>query len=191
MFGVDGRYYGRVWYFRDITERKRAEERLRDTEQKYRTVFETTGTATLIIEEDDTISLVNAEFEKLCGYPKEEIEGKKNWTGFVAEEDMARMREYHRLRKFDEKAAPANYEFRFKDRGGKVKDIFLTIAMIPETKRSVAALLDITKRKQAEDELRGEKTFTENALNSLSDVFFVFDLNGEFLRWNKNIECGC
>ena len=59
--------------------------------------------------------------------------------------------------------------------------------MIPETKKSVAALLDITKRKQAEDELRSEKTFTESALNSLSDVFFVFDLNGKFLRWNKNM----
>jgi diguanylate cyclase (GGDEF)-like protein/PAS domain S-box-containing protein len=59
--------------------------------------------------------------------------------------------------------------------------------MIPETKRSVAALLDITKRKQAEDELRGEKTFTESALNSLSDIFFVFDLNGKFLRWNKKL----
>ena len=43
----------------------------------------------------------------------------------------------------------------------------------------------IIQRRKAEEELRSEKTFTENALNSLSDVFFVFDLNGKFLRWNK------
>jgi PAS domain S-box-containing protein len=47
--------------------------------------------------------------------------------------------------------------------------------------------LDITERKRAEEELRGEKNFIEDALNSLSDVFFVFDLNGRFLRWNKTL----
>ncbi len=46
---------------------------------------------------------------------------------------------------------------------------------------------DITERKRAEEDLRSEKTFTENALNSLSDVFFIFDFNGKFLRWNKKL----
>ena len=46
---------------------------------------------------------------------------------------------------------------------------------------------DITERKRAEEELRGEKNFIEDALNSLSDIFFVFDLNGKFLRWNKTM----
>lgn len=43
----------------------------------YKAIFEHTGTATIIIEEDTTISLANSEFEKLSGYSKEEIEGKK------------------------------------------------------------------------------------------------------------------
>ncbi len=47
---------------------------LRESEDKYRTIFETTGTATVIIEEDTTISLANKEFEKLSGYSKEEVE---------------------------------------------------------------------------------------------------------------------
>ncbi|GAI15672.1 unnamed protein product, partial [marine sediment metagenome] len=65
-------------------------------EEKYRTTFENTGTAMAIIEEDTTISLVNHQFEILTGYSKEEIEGKKRWTEFVHEEDLERMKEYHR-----------------------------------------------------------------------------------------------
>ena len=43
---------------------------LLESEDKYRTIFETTGTATVIIEEDTTISLANKEFEKLSGFLK-------------------------------------------------------------------------------------------------------------------------
>lgn len=62
----------------DITERKMAEKRLQVAENFYRTIFETTGTATIIIEEDMTISLINSEFEALTGYSKDAWEGKKN-----------------------------------------------------------------------------------------------------------------
>ncbi|MDO8727519.1 MAG: PAS domain S-box protein [Candidatus Methanoperedens sp.] len=46
---------------------------------------------------------------------------------------------------------------------------------------------DITERTEVEDALRKEKAFTESALNSLQDVFYVFDLNGRLLRWNKSL----
>ena len=43
-----------------------------------------------------------------------------------------------------------------------------------------------TEHTLVEDSLRKEKAFIEGALNSLQDVFYVFDLNGKFLRWNKS-----
>jgi len=47
----------------DVTDRMEAEERLRVSENLYRTIFETTGTAMIILEEDTTVALVNTEFE--------------------------------------------------------------------------------------------------------------------------------
>ncbi len=51
-------------------ERKIAREALKISEKFYRTIFENTGTATLIFEDDMTISLANSEFEVLSGYSK-------------------------------------------------------------------------------------------------------------------------
>ena len=153
--------------FRDVTEQKRADRAIRESEQKYRTVFETTGTATVLIEDDATISLANSEFERLSGFLKEEIENKKKWTEFVVKEDRDRMLAQHLLRRQDPQSALPHYEFRFVTRSGDIRDIFLTIDIIPDTKKSVASLLDITERKKAEAEVRAayeQLTATEGEL---------------------------
>src|SRR4030042_1854201 len=69
--------------------------------REYQTIFKNNGKPMVIIEADATISLANAEFERLSGYTKKEIEGKKNWTEFVVREDRRRVKEYHRLRASD------------------------------------------------------------------------------------------
>lgn len=113
----------------------------------YKAIFEHTGTATIIIEEDTTISLANSEFEKLSGYSKEEIEGKKSWTEFASKEDLDKMKEYHRLRRIDPDSVPFIYDFRFVDREGTVKNVHMNIGMIPGTNKSVASMMDVTERK--------------------------------------------
>jgi PAS domain S-box-containing protein len=144
---------------RDITDRVHAERALRESEERYRTVFETTGSATVILEDDKTISLANSTFENLSGYSKEEIEGKKTWTKFVIEEDLDKMKEFHRDRRDKPGSTPKNYEFRFIDRQGNTKNILIAIDIIPETKMSVASLLNITDRKRAEEAL--QKSYDE------------------------------
>lgn len=162
---------------KEIEERRQAERMLQESENKYRTVFETTGTATVIIEEDKIISLANREFEKLSGYSKEEVEGKKSWTEFVAEDDLKKMKEYHRMRRLDSNAAPRNYEFEFIDRNGNVKDIFMTVAMITGTKRSVASFLDITEHKRMDRALQESERKYRLIADNVSDVIWTIDMN--------------
>jgi PAS domain S-box-containing protein len=137
-----------------IVERKQAEQAIIDSEEKYRAVFENTGTATLIVEEDTIISMVNTQFEKLSGYSKEEIENKMKWADFVIPEDLERMKKYHIARRKAGGKAPTEYEFNFINRKDKIKNIFLKMGIIPGSKKSIASLIDITERKRAEERVK-------------------------------------
>jgi len=141
----------------ELMERSRIENVLRESEARYRSVFENSSAAMMIIEGDKTISMVNTEFEKLSGYPRSQIEGKKKWMEFVVEEDLKMMKRYHEERRKAKEKAPSEYEFSFIDKKGAIKNILLKIGMIPGTSRSVASLLDISNRKKAEESLKREK----------------------------------
>jgi PAS domain S-box-containing protein len=151
---------------RDISKRKRAEGALQRSEEKYKAVFDNTGTATVIIEEDTTISLTNKRFEELSGWSADEIEGKMSWTDFVVEEDLERMMKYHYSRREKGQDVPTRYEFRFIDNKNQTHNIFLEVETIPGTEKSVASLLDITQRKKAE----GEVNRRYKQLNALREV---------------------
>ncbi|MEA3358330.1 MAG: PAS domain S-box protein, partial [Thermodesulfobacteriota bacterium] len=168
----------------DITKIKEVEEELQESERRYRSVFENTGTATVIIEEDTTISMANAEFEKLSGYSREEIEGKMSWTEFVVREDLKAMKEHHVTRRKDGEKAPIGYEFRFVDRQGNIKDILNNVNIIIGTQKSVASLLDITARKQDEQ----ERIRLATAIEQASETIVITDIEGRIQYVNPAFE---
>ena len=126
---------------RDLTQRKKAEKALKESEIYYKTIFENTGTATIIIEDGKTISRVNSEFEKLYGSPKIHIEGKIKWTSFVHPDYRDMMIEYHEKRSVEPDSVPQEYEFKFLDYNQQVKDVQITVAVIPGTQRRLASLI--------------------------------------------------
>jgi PAS domain S-box-containing protein len=170
---ADGRTIKAYGTNQDITERKKAEESLKKSEAYYKTIFENTGTATLIVEEDTTISLVNAEFEKLFGYSKEEVEGKKSWKEFIPDDYIQKMEEYHNIRRIDPELAPKNYEFKAIDRFGNFKDMFITTDLIPGTKQSLVSLLDITEKKEANKQLKKAINELERSNEELQQFAYV------------------
>jgi PAS domain S-box-containing protein len=76
----------------------------------------------------------------------------------------------------DPNAAPRNYEYKFLDKKGSIKDISATVAMIPGTKKSIGSFLDITELKSAEKALReSEQGFRDLLENSLTGIFLIQD----------------
>jgi len=170
---------------------KEAEETLLQSERKYRTIFENTGAATILIDPDTTIIMVNTEYEKLTGTSREELEGKRSWTETIHPDDLPEMINYHYLRRNDPALAPRNYEARIVTRKGETRYCYLTVAVIPGTRQSVASFLDVTERKKAEEAiLRSEEKFAKAfrsspdamAITSLKEGRFI-DVNDSFLRF--------
>lgn len=137
---------------REISERKKAEEELRISEQRYRAIFENTGAPTIIVEKDATISLANAEFERFSGYEKGEIEAKKSLVEFIMNDDLERVKGYHNALSNNPDSAPNSYDFRFVNRRGNIKETIALVSMIHGTKKMVASFLEITVRKHREME---------------------------------------
>lgn len=136
-----------------INKIKEQHEELVKIYEQERVILSSIGVAILIIEEDMTVEFVNEEFERLTGYTKKEVEGKKKWTELIPEEILPKMVEYHKLRRISPSFSPAQYEVKFKDKNGKIKDALITVAMIPYTKKSIASIIDITERKKIQEQL--------------------------------------
>jgi diguanylate cyclase (GGDEF)-like protein/PAS domain S-box-containing protein len=128
---------------------------LRASEMKYRTIFENTGAATVIVENDMTISLANSEFVNISGFNQNEIENKKSWLSFVDDRIRRKLLNEYNNPTFrnSDRAEPKNFECEFFDKNNTKKNILCTLAAIPGTDKSVASLADITELKQAERQI--------------------------------------
>jgi PAS domain S-box-containing protein len=147
---IDGKPVGLRGIIVDLSEQKRVEETLRASENLYRTVFENTGNATILIDEADTILVANSEWIRLCECTKEAIEGKESWLKYVVEEDRVRIDDSKRRHADDGDAGLVPFEVRLARSDGNVCSLVCHIAKIPGTRRCVASFTDISLRKRAE-----------------------------------------
>jgi PAS domain S-box-containing protein len=129
------------------SELERTEE-LRSSELKYRTIFENTGAATIMIEKDMHISLANSQFVAMSGYRLREIINAKSWLDFIDEKSQRKL-----IGDESPSAAADRFGCRFVDRFGSSRDILVTLASVPETTSRVASLTDITELKEAERQI--------------------------------------
>jgi PAS domain S-box-containing protein len=171
-------------YARDITDQKQAEEALRQSEETYRTIFENTGTAMILVEEDMMISRINDETVNLWGYSKEELEGRVKWPELVVEDELPKMLEYHRVRRLDPTAVPKSYELKCHHKRGDVRVGSLTAVMIPGTKRSVISLADITEQKRLNEELRRSEVLYRSIFETTRSPTVILENDGTFALSN-------
>jgi PAS domain S-box-containing protein len=150
---------------------------LRQREEYYRTVFENTGTAMIVIEDDTTISLVNTECERLLGSTRAEIEGT-SWTKFVPDKEREKMLVWHRQRRDSPVSPPQTYESRIIASNGQIRSVHITVTTIPGTKRTVASIIDVTNRVRAQEALRQSEMLHRTIFETSPDTLALTNSNG-------------
>ena len=186
---AEARIVGASTIARDITERKRVEEALRESEEKYRRIVETANEGICVADGDYLVTYVNRKMADILGYLPEEIIGKP-LGNFLFPEDLADYEEKvsHRIQGINE-----TYESRFRRKdGGECWTNVSSTAISTEDGRfmgSFGMFSDITERKLAEDALReSEERFSRffraspvgTSITRLSDGQFA-DVNDAFL----------
>jgi PAS domain S-box-containing protein len=174
---------------RDISERKRVEEALRESKERFKTIFDQAHEGIAYLGITGKILEANREAVNLFGGSREEIIGKH-----FADLGVLRLRDVpHLMVRFKEMLGghlqPVNLWI--KNRRGR--EIFLecSASLIKKDRRPVGLVImarDATEHKRAEEALLGEKAFSDSVINSLPGVFYMFDEAGSFVRWNQNLE---
>ncbi len=166
---------------RDITERKQAEETLRKSEEKFRALLESAPDAIVIIGVDGAITLVNAQTERLFGYPRYELVGQP-----VEKLLPDRFREAHGFHRSAYRSDPrprlmgAGLELYGRRRDGTEfpVDISLSPLQTEEGLLLAAAIRDVTLRKRLE---AARDEFIHNAAHELRTPLATLAGLGELL----------
>lgn len=147
-----------VVFIRDITLRKEIQEKLEESENLYRTIFNTTGTAMQILDGEGTVIKVNEEWVKLFGYTRQEAEGKICYLQLVPKNRMIYQEKVFRRTLVVPASLPKTYEAKIVDIKGERKDVFVTASSIPQTNLHVVSLLDITLLKQIQRRIKNSES---------------------------------
>ena len=101
--GADGKYYGRVWYFRDITERRQMEQKTRALTLRYQALMQTSVDGIHVMDEQGNIVEAKDAFCRMLGYTQEEVvrlnvadwdaqwqtvEARKRFREFIGRSDL-------------------------------------------------------------------------------------------------------
>ncbi len=123
-------------------------EEVKNSEQRYRTLFEATGTGIVILDHNLHFRLVNQAFENLSGYTQDELIGKMDFTQFFEGQKITREDIVKKLR-----TSPQNWETQFFDKSGSKKQVHMITAQIPESSDILVSLIDITHQRELERQL--------------------------------------
>ena len=177
MFGPGHRFYGRIWYFRDITGIKSAENTLRESQEQYKELFELGNEAIFLIE-TGTLQLVeaNAEASVMYGYSHDELLSLLI-TDLSAEPDATRgviQDGPHGRNVF----TPLRYH-RKKDGTVFPVEIMGRSFTLKGKNVHVAAIRDITERRAAEEALRESELKFRGIFNAANDAIHFHALRDD------------
>jgi PAS domain S-box-containing protein len=170
-------YYGRIWFFRDISERKRAEDALRESEERYRELVENAQDIIYSHDLQGNYTSCNKASERITGYSQEEAV-KLNFTQTIAPEYLEAARQML-ARKLDGEETTA-YELELIAKDGHRVPVEVNTRLVIENGVAVGIhgiARDITDRKRAEQKLHASEQRFRNLVEATSDWIWEADEN--------------
>ena len=139
-------------------------KQLKESENRYRTIFEVSDNAMMLVNEQSTITMVNEQFENMTGCSKASVENLKTWTEFFEDSERSKMEERLRQAGNDASATRQYFESTLVDNKGNAKVIYTNVKKIPDSNICIVSMNDISELKFAEKEIR----LLNNELNTIN-----------------------
>jgi len=182
----DGLPNGLLLAFIDVTDRREAEQKVLESEEKYRLLVENSSEV-ILIAQDGKLKFVNqaslkmydASYEKMTSTP---------FIEFVHPDDRELVMSYY-LRRLKGEAVPSRYTFRVKTPTGIVRwaEIRVTVVSWEGKPATLNFITDITRRKQAEEALKESERKHRELVDFLPISLFEMDLQGNITSANPAV----
>ncbi len=187
-WGPEGKYFGRIWYFRDISERKRAEEALLESSQFCSQIISSAEEGIIVYDRDLNYQVWNPFMEKLSGKKASEVIGSHPLESFPFLRETGVI---ENIQKALSGQSLASIDFQRTTHTGLLRWISNTCVPLRSTKGEIigviGTVLDITERKQAEEELEEATQRLQLAVSSGHLGIWDWDAVNDVLVWNERM----
>lgn len=171
---------GRVWSFRDVSDRFRAESALRDSEARYRRLFEESRHAIYVTTRDGRFVDANAAALRLFGFTREDLGTITTQALYVNPDDRIEF-----VRRIERDGSVENFPVRLRALDGRVMDCRLTSAVSRDAAGRIVGyqgiVEDVTERVEADRALRASEEKFRSLIENATDTITVLDGNGQIL----------
>ncbi|MFN8254037.1 MAG: PAS domain S-box protein, partial [Ferruginibacter sp.] len=178
---------GRLLVFvRDISERKKADKIIKDSEARYRAFFENSMDGILLGAPDGAIYAANPAACYIYGRSEEELCAAGRSALFDPNDSS--LDDFLEERK---QTGRTRKELMQKRKDGSLFPAEISSSIFTDSQgeqRTIILIRDISDRVRANNEILKEKNLSDSIINSLPGVFYLYSYDWKFIRWNRNFE---
>ncbi len=186
IWDEEGNLADNITIIKDITERKKVEEKLKKSEERYRTLVETSNDMIFTVDSRGNFLFTNKAFEKILGYSDEEIK-KINGFELVHPQDLKIVKK--QFAQLVEGKSVDSMEYRYKTKNGSYINILNNPSPIRDPQGNIVAAFgiarDITERKRVEESLKQKILELNSFINNIPDMAWLKDAESRFIALNK------